>query len=248
MGLKHGDLKDTIVKDISFDQYEPKTGDSKDTIVMAFQTPEQGVGQDLYSFLNNGNKLIKDIDVSPNKNQDDYYMVFLEFDRKPEAIELIQEILSDVENLTGKLGWQGTSHIHETAFPVDENLSQYIFTSPDDYVTKDEYQEQQNNEEKTNGIMEFLKASSLDGVDISENIITLRKGNNTAKLDIVGFGNKDIMQDVGISESAIEPLDNTMRTFNSMLGDVRAVRIAEHIVIFHPQKDTLLVTKECSDF
>ena len=249
MGLLYNDLKDCVIKELSFDQYEPKTGSIKDTIVMAFQTPIQGVGADLVSYLNNGNKKIKDADVSPNKNESNYYMVFVEFARNPDAVEVINQIISEVENLTGKLQWEGISHIHDEAFPVNEDIANYIATDPESYQTRDEYEEAQMTasvEEKNTGIMEFLKASTLDNVEIAENVITMSKGSNTAQLDIVGFGNKDIMKDIGISESALEPVDAIMRSFNGMLGTMRAVKIAEHVVIFHPEQHTVLVTRKCS--
>jgi hypothetical protein len=176
-------------------------------------------------------------------------MVFVEFARNSDAVATINQIVSEVENLTGKLQWQGTSHIHDEAFPVNEDIANYIATDPDSYQTRDEYEEAQMTvatEQKNAGIMEFLKASTLDNVEIAENVITMSKGSTTAQLDIVGFGNKDIMKDIGIAESALEPVDAIMRSFNSMLGDMRAVKIAEHVVIFHPQQHTVLVTKECS--
>lgn len=66
------------------------------------------------------------------------------------------------------------------------------------------------------------------------------------QLEIVNFGPaKDIMAEVGINESAIKPLDSTLRMFNSMLGEMRAVPIDEYIVVFHPSQDNVLVTKQC---
>ena len=34
MGLHEGDLQDTILKKVSIDEYEPKTGDSADVLVL----------------------------------------------------------------------------------------------------------------------------------------------------------------------------------------------------------------------
>jgi hypothetical protein len=53
------------------------------------------------------------------------------------------------------------------------------------------------------------------------------------------------MAEVGINESAIKPLDSTLRMFNSMLGEMRAVPIDDYIVVFHPSQDNVLVTKQC---
>jgi hypothetical protein len=247
MNLRHGDLRDCVLKKISIDQYEPKTGNSEDTIVVAFQTPEQAAGIDLHSFFNSGKKYIKDTDVSPNKNDDGFYMVFLEIDRDEKSVERILEIMQDAENLTGHLNWEGTTHIHDDPFPIDENLSQYIMSSPDEYQTRDQWEDSQMLVANESAVLEFLKDSSLQDVNISENTVTMKYYDTNAILELVAIGKaSDVMQNVGIAESALKPLDSTMKNFNKMLGEMNAVKIDEYIVIFHPVQNTVMVTKECS--
>lgn len=247
MGLKYGDLKDTVIKKISIDQYEPKTGNSEDTVVVAFQTPEEAVGKDLHDFLNNGSEYIKDVDVSPNMNEDDYYMVFVELDRNEDLVNRVCEMLRDVENLTGVLKWEGVTHIHETPFPVDTSLGNYVATDPELYQTRDQWEEEQLNASKeyNNNVMEFFANSSLQNVQLEENNLTMSYYDTDATLEIVGFGTKEVMSDIGIAESALQPLDSQMRSFNKMLGEMRAVKIDEYVVIFDPSKDQVLVAKSC---
>ena len=98
----------------------------------------------------------------------------------------------------------------------------------------------------TNKILEFLRDSSLLEAGINDNKIVMRGSRDVAQLEIVNFGPaKDIMVEVGINESAIKPLDSTLRMFNSMLGEMRAVPIDDYIVVFHPSQDNVLVTKQC---
>ena len=54
MGLRHGDLTDTLLHKISIDEYQPKTGDAKDVVVFAFNVMEENVGWDLYNFISSG--------------------------------------------------------------------------------------------------------------------------------------------------------------------------------------------------
>ena len=52
------------------------------------------------------------------------------------------------------------------------------------------------------------------------------------------------MADIGITETALSPVDNTLKKFNSMLGEMKAVKIDEYVVIFNPADKNVLVTKQ----
>ena len=51
MPLAEGDLKNTVLKRLSIDEYEPKTGDSQDVMVLGFHINDSKPGKDLYKFL-----------------------------------------------------------------------------------------------------------------------------------------------------------------------------------------------------
>lgn len=254
MGLKTGDLKDTILKKISIDEYEPKTGDSSDVLVLGFSLKESSQGQDLYNFLNSSIFEIRDVEVSPNPNPDNFYMVFVEMDRNEEVLENIRKIVSDVENISGKLPWVGKTHLTDDFHPLfDEGISKFVITDPEKYMTKAEWEEQQaealeleNSVETANqNILEFLKSSNLLNASINNNTLEVEDKFNEAKLEVVGFGEaKDIMAEIGINESAIGDMDSTLKQFNSMLGEMKAIPIQEYIVIFHPSQTNVLITKQ----
>lgn len=253
MSLQPGDLKDTILKKISFDEFEPKTGDERDVAVVGFYTCTQGAADDLYNFLNNSVVESRDVEVSPNPNDEGYYMAFVEMDRDDQLIDKLQSLVSEVENVAGKLSWQVKTPYIEDYISLQE-ADKYIQTSKEDYLTASEYKEKLEAElEKANlesvqqeNILEFLQASSLLDAGINDNKVVMRGARDVAQLEIVNFGPaKHIMADVGINESAIKPLDSTLRQFNSMLGEMRAVPIDDYIVIFHPDQDNVLVTKQC---
>lgn len=256
MGLSVEDLKDTILKKVSIDEYEPKTGDSSDVLVLGFSLKESSQGQDLYNFLNSSIYEIRDVEVSPNPNPDNYYMVFVEMDRNEDVLNNIRKIVKDVENVSGKLDWVGKTHLTDDFHPLyDEGISKFVITDPEKYMTKAQWEEQQaealeletkNSEETANqNILEFLKNSNLLSASINNNTLEVEDKFNEAKLAIVGFGEaKDIMTEIGINENAIGDMDSTLRQFNSMLGEMRAIPISEFIVIFHPSQTNVLVTKQ----
>jgi hypothetical protein len=256
MGLQAEDLKDTILKKVSIDEYEPKTGDSADVLVLGFSLKESSQGQDLYNFLNSSIYEIRDVEVSPNPNPDNYYMVFVEMDRNDDVLNNIRKIVKDVENVSGKLDWVGKTHLTDDFHPLyDEGISKFVISEPENYMTKEQWEEQQaealeletkNSVETANqNILEFLKNSNLLSASINNNTLEVEDKFNEAKLEVIGFGEaKDIMTEIGINENAIGDMDSTLKQFNSMLGEMRAIPISEFIVIFHPSQTNVLVTKQ----
>ena len=80
MSLRENDLVDTVLRKLSIDEFEPKTGEPKDVMVLGFYVTEQSAGEDLYHFLGGSPTETRDIDVSPNPTEDNYYMVFVELE------------------------------------------------------------------------------------------------------------------------------------------------------------------------
>lgn len=261
MTIREGDLQNTVLKKLSIDEFEPKTGDSKDVLVLGFHVNESAPGTDLYKFINNSIVEIRDVEVSPNPNTDGYYMVFVEMDRKPGVLDNVKEIVGEVENIAGKLNWNVVTPVLEDGMNLDdENLEQYIqqeegvFLSKDDFVAKQEEAKQQEEqarlEEEANSnsskILKFLENSSLLEAGINDNRLVMRDSKNVAQLEIVNFGHgPDVMKNLGIDESAIKvDYDKVaFAKFNSMLGEMRALPIDNYIVIYNPSQQDVLVTK-----
>ena len=262
MALREGDLRDTILKTISIDEFTPKTGDEKDVAVMGFSVVQDYPGQDLYNFINGSVVENRDIELSPNPNTDGYYMVFVEMDRDENVMQNIRNILKEVENVAGELKWEFKFPYVENALSADDpGLVKYMQVNPDTYLSASDFKAQMANEEaeaeeralqeqaeeNSNTILEFLKDSSLLEAGITDNKIHMRGAKDVATLEVVNFGPaKNIMAELGINESAIKPLDSTLRVFNSMLGEMKAVPIDNYIVIFNPAvTENILVTKQC---
>jgi hypothetical protein len=141
MGLREGDLKDTIIKKISIDEFEPKTGDIKEVVVVGFQLNEQSAGKDLYTFLNNSTLDIRDVEVAPNTNEEGFFMVFLEFDRNDELQGKLVSLVGDVKNVAGDLAWEAKTHLTDDYFPIgSQELAEYMITDPEKYMNREDFE------------------------------------------------------------------------------------------------------------
>ena len=208
MSLKEGDLKNVVLKKLSIDEFEPKTGDAKDVLVLGFQVTESNVGDDLYGFLNGSIVEIRDIEVSPNPNDDGFYMVFVEMDRNESVVEGIKTLLRDTERLAGKLNWEAKTYLNDNYLPLSEDeIYEYIITDPSKYMSREDFEadratrmeEQKRLEEEaaaeaaaldaSNRILEFLKDSNLLQAGINESgQLVLQDSRNIVALEIVDFG------------------------------------------------------------
>ena len=258
MALRQQDLKNTMLKKISVDEFEPKTGETKDVMVVGFHIHEQQAGKDLYRFLNHSIHEIRDVEVSPNPNPENYFMVFVEMDRNENSVDNIKSLVKEIENISGDLDWNISTLLSEKLIDLQsEELNKFVQLDPESYLSPDDWKAQKAEEAKqqeterleaeaqdnSNKILEFLKGSSLLEAGINDNKLHMRGSKDIATLEIVDFGPaKDIMSDLGISESAVKELNYSLRKFNSMLGEMKAIPIAEYIVVFG-NNDDILVTK-----
>ena len=119
MPLRENDLANTVLKKISVDEFEPKTGTTENVLVLGFQLSENLPSKDLYKFLNNSIIEMRDIEVSPNPNPDGYYMVFVEMDRQAEVLNNIKSIVEEVERLSGKLNWEVSTTLIEQIIALE---------------------------------------------------------------------------------------------------------------------------------
>lgn len=261
MSLRENDLVDTMFKEISIDEFQPKTGDTKDVLVLGFYLNENLSGKDLYSFLNNSIIEIRDVEVSPNPNPEGRFMVFLELDRKLDVFNDINSIVKEVERLSGKIDWQMSTLLGENNLEFnEENFNSFVQTDPDNYLSSEEWKTQkleaeQQAEEKrleeeaqdnSNRILEFFKPSNILEAGINNGKLHIRGSRDIATFEVVDFGNgNDIMEQLGINESAIKlDFDKVkLSKLNAMLGEVRAIPIDEYIVMYNPAHKDMLVTR-----
>lgn len=266
MSLHENDLKDTVLSKISIDEFEPKTGDAKDVLVMGFYVTEDSVGHDLYKFLSGSTLEVRDLEVSPNPNEDGYYMLFVEMDRNEEVIEAIKYFVSETERVAGNLNWKARTYLNDDYLPLSgDEIYQYIISDPNKYVTREEFEanraaeEAQKVEEEriaaeaalaednSQSILEFLRPTNLLRAGINDGKLHIQDARNTLSLEIVDFGvGKEVLQSYGIAESAIKhDFDRTLfDKLKSMLGEMKALPIDQYVVIYNPSDQSkVLLTK-----
>lgn len=261
MALQEGDLKNTVIKNLSIDEYEPKTGDADKVLVLGFNTTEDAPGKDLYHFLNNSVVEIRDVEVSPNPNTDGHYMVFVELDRNENVIENIKSLVLEVERLSGKLSWTFKTPLDENNLDFNDILlTQFVQSDPDNYLSPSDWKAQQleaeqkaeeqrleeEAQDKSNRILEFLKPTNILEAGIKDGKLHIRGSRDIATFEVVDFGNgSEIMEQLGINESAIKlDFDKVkLSKLNAMLGEVKAIPIDEYVVLYNPAHKEMLITR-----
>ena len=138
--LKHEDLKGVVLNKISIDEFEPKTGEKENVAVFGFYVEEKAVGDDLANFLEKSTFDFRDVEVTPNPNPDNKYMVFVELDRNETMIETLQGVCKDVKNISGELDWQVKPLLSDNEISLaDPQLTEFVRMSSDAYETREDY-------------------------------------------------------------------------------------------------------------
>ena len=104
-GVEHGDLRSLVKPIVSIAEFEPKTGTEEDVIVVGFYVDDEKPGQDLGTFLERGVADILDTEVSPNPDDEGYYMVFVEVANDEDLMYNIFEMILDTSRLCENAEW-----------------------------------------------------------------------------------------------------------------------------------------------
>lgn len=134
--LENGDLAMLLDTSITIDEYKSKMGSDDEIIVVAFTIQNKDAAQDLTGFIERSYDWILDADNSPGELDSGKYLVFVEINREPEAIDNIMIMMQDLENLV---------HIKPEEYTVvynkprkqgkldKESLKSMIPTTPEEY-------------------------------------------------------------------------------------------------------------------
>ena len=142
MGLRHLELENMVLPLISVDEFEPKTGTTEEVIVAAFFCKDELPAIDLDEFIDKSVIEILDSEVSPNPNEDSFYLVFIEFKRQPNFWIKLYDIVSDIENVTGKQEWQVQPYLIDELYDLhDTALHDVVITDEDKYVPRKEFEQ-----------------------------------------------------------------------------------------------------------
>tara|TARA_B110000503_G_scaffold24486_1_gene38739 strand:+ start:18421 stop:19173 length:753 start_codon:yes stop_codon:yes gene_type:complete len=250
MSLQPGDLKGVVTDEISIDEFEPKTGEKENVAVFGFYVTEKQVGEDLANFLEKSTFDFRDVEVTPNPNPDNLYMVFVEVDRDPGMIDMLREVAKDILNITGEIKWKGKPLLSDHAFALDDpQLEGIVKSTPEDYVTKDEHEANMKQDKETS-IKDFVLDNSIaTAVELNDNIISITDGKRTnVKMEVVSFGEgKPTLEEAGLSNLAIDyDFDrHLIKTLEGMRGELNVLPINRNVVLHNPHTDQVLVIKPC---
>ena len=104
-GLRPGDLEHLILPTISVDEFEPKSGQPDNVVVVGFYAEDQEPANDLASFIERGSHDILDTEVSPAPDEDGRYLIFVEMNRDKSMFDTTMKILEDINKLVNVNEW-----------------------------------------------------------------------------------------------------------------------------------------------
>jgi len=241
MSLKNGDLAGTVLPDVSIDEFKPKAGKEKDVIVVAFYLKDKDPADDLNTFIQRGFIDTLDVEVSPNTDEEGRYLVFVEMSRDDTFPNKFLALLKDVKNLTNDIDWSiRTYYSGDKEFKTDDpELFNYVITTPEEYVSKDDFKMNKMKESLDN----FFKASYMTNLTIDGKNVTLHGNNLGITAEIVDIGDYDIV--IGrnfLSESAfgVGQVPYEAKVLQSIIGNCQVLPIGKYLCVSRDSEIMLL--------
>lgn len=146
MTVKYGEMENLVTPVVSIDQYKPKIGEVNETVVVAFEVASEQPAKDLSNLMETDIVDMLDVDVSSGPNDQNKYLVFVEFERNGDLNKKIMEIVKTASNVTGIKEWKYTYFTgNETMELNEDNLNNTIVTDSNEYVLR--YSVKKTNEE-----------------------------------------------------------------------------------------------------
>ena len=245
MSLKNEDLKGTILPSISIDEFEPKSGDNDNIIVVAFYLTDKDPADDLNTFIQRGVVDTLDVEISPNTDADGRYLVFVEMTRDRMFPEKFKALLRDVKNVAGKIDWKVRTYLSDgnEFSPDDPALYNHVIVNPEENVTKDEFMKESLEEH----VKSFLQDAHIMYCNFEGNNITIGTGSRKIIAEVVDIGDYDAV--IGrnlLGESAFKltdrPIEATVLT--GMLGVYDVMPIDRYLSVNRNDKIMLLKNTE----
>lgn len=244
MTIRHEDLKGVVLPFITIDEFEPKSGETHEVIVVAFYTTDLPPATDLNTFIQRGTIETLDSDVSPNVDEEGRYIVFVELVRSMDFEKQFRELVKDVENTTGPVEWQVKPYLAQEPMALDDpDLPGYIIADPTNYQEKSEYKQVKQNESLETDIKHFLKESYLSDVCLTDDKHCVIF-NNKIGAKIIAFGNRyDTLAESKLTNSPISMFDIPVEVLalRNMLGESWEVEKIGDKVVLSCNTDKLLI-------
>lgn len=183
--IDHLEMQNYISEVIAVDSFAAKLGKDEDVCVLKFQSNNKTVAEDLVNFIETGCDFVLDADMSPAKNDQGLYNIFVEIERNDDLPKKIIEVIRDVEQVSGMLPWQFKFYKNENLYALnDENINTIVPTSPSQYklLTDDKIEED---------IKAFFESASVVTKRVKGKKLILKKAFTSHEMIIESF-NKDV--------------------------------------------------------
>jgi hypothetical protein len=124
-GVEYGDLKTLVDSTVSIGEFKPKTGTEEDVIVIGFYVKDEAPAMDLAKFIERGVTPMLDTEVSPNPNDVDMYVVFVEVENE-DLMNTTFSLINDIHGLTGNKEWNMKFYKREAINVKAEEIKEWL--------------------------------------------------------------------------------------------------------------------------
>ncbi|MDC1446465.1 hypothetical protein N8344_00670 [bacterium] len=124
-GVEFGDLQSLVSSDVSVAEFEPKTGTDDDVVVIGFFCKDEAPANDIATFIEKSTVDILDTEVSPNPDENGFYLVFVEVENE-NLMQIVFELLDDVARLTEIEEWSVDFYEGSTIKIETKQITQWL--------------------------------------------------------------------------------------------------------------------------
>lgn len=227
MTLSKHDLRGTISDLISIDEFEPKTGTKDEIVVVAFYAIDEMPAKDLDSFLERSHIDLIDVEVSPNPNEDGYYLIFIEMKRDEDFTQKFYSLVKDVERITDKMEWKISPYLSDNLYELkDKRWENFIIVDKSKYISKSDFMAASNKQIKQKEVEEsiktYFKKSNITLLECKGNTLKVGGINGVLTFKIKAFCTENkMMEKYDFNNKPIlwESSSIELRTLKSLLGE-----------------------------
>lgn len=239
MSVRNGELRYHVLPMISIDEFSAKAGTDEEVIVVGFYCKEEIAAFDLDDFIDKGIIEVLSSEVSPNPDPDGYWMVFVEFRRRPSFWARLTELVKDVERLTTALDWRvrvhGSDRLHA---PDDRALRKAVPLSPEDYILR----------HRDRDLTAYFESSALDGFRSHNGTLTFESAQDRLHVELVDWVTPKQGLDHPVLRGAKwNPLIGNPRgrALNRMLGEGWTVTSLDNVLLIQHEESDRMVIARC---
>lgn len=125
-GVEHDDLQSLVKNVVSIGEFEPKTGTEDEILVVGFYCDDEAPANDLAKFIERGVSGALDTEVSPNPDDEGFYMVFVEIENNEDSMKTVFEILLDASRLANIDEWTLQFHSGKELTIGNDDIKEWL--------------------------------------------------------------------------------------------------------------------------